>query len=182
MFKNFGIEFFMKKFVSSVIYSLIMTFVSVAVIFLLQAPLMSLVYYGFLAGNNSANFNMNVVKKLSNTDAITIVVLVVQVLLTFCFIFAMFRFISKVIHIFLKDEKLIRPYYLVFFFMSSVVPVVLIFLSIFLKIRLTIMTLVVEGVFTALNMVIIIFSRKILPDTTDHEYRKYLFSEGLKND
>lgn len=172
----------MKKFVTSVIYSLIMTFLSVAVIFLLQAPLISFVYYGFLAGNNSITFNTNIINKVANTDTITIVVMIIQIILTLGFIFAMFTFISKVIHIFLKNEKLIRPYYLVFFFMTSVIPVILIFLSIFLKVKLTIMTLVVEGVFTVLNIVIIIFSRKILPDTTDYEYRKYLFTEGSEDD
>ena len=172
----------MKKFVSSVIYGLIMTLVSVAVVFLLQAPLLSFVYYGFLAEDNSAIFNTNVIHKLVSTDAITVVVLAIQVLLAIAFIGAMSIFISKVIYVFLKNEKLIRPYYLFFFFMTSVVPVVLIFLSIFLRVRLTIMTLVVGGVFTALTVVLIIFTRKILPDTTDHEYRKYLFSEGLKND
>ena len=172
----------MKKFVSSVIYSLIMTFVSVAVIFLLQAPLMTFVYYGFLTETNSVAFNTNVINKVLDTSPVTIIVLVLQVLLTLGFVITLFIFIRKVIHVFLKDEKLIRPYYLVFFFMTSIVPVVLIFLSIFLKVKLTIITLIVELVFTVLNTVFTIFSKKILPDTTDHEYRKYLFSEGLKND
>ena len=66
--------------------------------------------------------------------------------------------------------------------MTSVIPVILIFLSIFLKVRLAIMTLVVEGVFTILNIVIVIFTRKILPDTTNYEYRKYLFTEGSEDD
>ena len=66
--------------------------------------------------------------------------------------------------------------------MTTVIPVILIFLSIFLKVKLLIMTLVVEGVFTVLNIVIIVFSRKILPDTTDYEYRKYLFTEGSSDD
>ena len=172
----------MKKFVTSVIYGLIMTFVSVAVIFLLQAPLMTFVYYGFLTETNSVAFNTNVINKVLDTSPVTIIVLVLQVLLTLGFVITLFIFIRKVIHVFLKDEKLIRPYYLVFFFMTSIVPVVLIFLSIFLKVKLTIITLIVELVFTVLNTVFTIFSKKILPDTTDHEYRKYLFSEGLKND
>lgn len=172
----------MKNFVSSVIYSLIMTFLSVAVIFLLQAPLISFVYYGFLAGNNSITFNTNIINKVANTDTITIVVMIVQIILTLGFIMTMFTFISKIINIYLKNENLIRPYYIVFFFMTSVIPVILIFLSIFLKVRLAIMTLVVEGVFTILNIVIVIFTRKILPDTTNYEYRKYLFTEGSEDD
>ena len=43
----------MKKFVNAVIYSLILTLISVTVIFLLQAPLVSFVYYGFLSKTNS---------------------------------------------------------------------------------------------------------------------------------
>lgn len=87
----------MKNFVSSVIYSLIMTFLSVAVIFLLQAPLISFVYYGFLAGNNSITFNTNIINKVANTDTITIVVMIVQIILTLGFIMTMFTFISKII-------------------------------------------------------------------------------------
>lgn len=172
----------MKKFVTSVLYSLIMALISIIVIFLLQAPLISFVYYGFLAENNSIIFNTNIINKVVNTDTITIVVMIIQIILTLGFIFALFSFISKVINIFLKNEKLIRPYYLVFFFMTTIIPVILIFLSIFLKVRLGIMIIIVELVFTVLNTVIIIFSKKILPDTTDYEYRKYLFTEGSEND
>ncbi len=172
----------MRKFVRSVLYSLFITLISVAVIFLLQAPLVSFVYYGFLANTNNITFNTNVINKVANTDTITIIVMIVQLILTLGFISMMYIFVSKIIHIFLKNEQLIRPYYLFFFFMTSVVPVILIFLSIFLKVRLTIMTLVVEGVFTLLNIIIIIFSKKVLPDTTDYEYRKYLFTEGSEDE
>ena len=108
--------------------------------------------------------------------------MIIQIILTIGFILVMFEFISKVINIFLKNEKLVKPYYIIFFFMTSVIPVILIFLSIFLKVKLTILTLVIEGVFTVLNIVLITFSRKILPDTTDFEYRKYLFKEGSEDD
>ena len=49
----------MKKFVSSVVYCLIMALLSVAVMFLLQAPLISFVYYGFFSESNSMLFNQN---------------------------------------------------------------------------------------------------------------------------
>lgn len=172
----------MKKFVSSLIYSLIMTLISLAVIYLLQAPLLSFVYYGFFSGSNAISFYNNLLGKVPSTDTITIVIMIIQIVLTIGFIIAMFVFIRKVINIFLKDEKLVKPYYIIFFFMTSVIPIILIFLSIFLKVKLTILTLVIEGVFTVLNIVLITFSRKILPDTTDFEYRKYLFKEGSEDD
>ena len=172
----------MKKFVSSLIYSLIMTLISLAVIYLLQAPLISFVYYGFFSGSNAISFYNNILGKIPSTDTITIIIRIIQRILTIGFILVMFEFISKVINIFLKNEKLVKPYYIIFFFMTSVIPVILIFLSIFLKVKLTILTLVIEGVFTVLNIVLITFSRKILPDTTDFEYRKYLFKEGSEDD
>ena len=172
----------MKKFVSSLIYSLIMTLISLAVIYLLQAPLISFVYYGFFSGSNAISFYNNILGKIPSTDTITIIIMIIQIILTIGFILVMFEFISKVINIFLKNEKLVKPYYITFFFMTSVIPVILIFLSIFLKVKLTIPTLVIEGVFTVLNIVLITFSRKILPDTTDFEYRKYLFKEGSEDD
>ena len=172
----------MKKFVSSLIYSLIMTLISLAVIYLLQAPLISFVYYGFFSGSNAISFYNNILRKIPSTDTITIIIMIIQIILTIGFILVMFEFISKVINIFLKNEKLVKPYYIIFFFMTSVIPVILIFLSIFLKVKLTILTLVIEGVFTVLNIVLITFSRKILPDTTDFEYRKYLFKEGSEDD
>ena len=172
----------MKKFVSSLIYSLIMTLISLAVIYLLQAPLISFVYYGFFSGANAISFYNNILGKIPSTDTITIIIMIIQIILTIGFILVMFEFISKIINIFLKNEKLVKPYYIIFFFMTSVIPVILIFLSIFLKVKLTILTLVIEGVFTVLNIVLITFSRKILPDTTDFEYRKYLFTEGSEDD
>lgn len=172
----------MKKFVSSLIYSLIMTIISLTVIYLLQAPLVSFVYYGFFSGSNPISFYGNILGKVPGTDTLTIVIMIIQVVLTIGFITVMFIFLSKVINIFLKNEKLVKPYYIIFFFMTTIIPVILIFLSIFLKVKLTILTLVMEGVFTVLNIVLITFSRKILPDTTDYEYRKYLFTEGSEND
>ena len=168
----------MKNFVSSIIYSLVMTFLSVAFIFLLQAPLISFIYYGFLSDVNVVVFGTNVINKVANTDAITIVVTVVQVILTLGFIISMFCFVKSIIFLFLKNEKLIRPYYYVFFFMTSIVPVLIIFLSVLLKVKLSILTFIIEGIFMVLNIVLITFSKKILPDTTDFEYRKYLFTEG----
>lgn len=159
-----------------------MTLISLAVIYLLQAPLISFVYYGFFSGSNAISFYNNILGKIPSTDTITIIIMIIQIILTIGFILVMFEFISKVINIFLKNEKLAKPYYIIFFFMTSVIPVILIFLSIFLKVKLTILTLVIEGVFTVLNIVLITFSRKILPDTTDFEYRKYLFKEGSEDD
>ena len=149
----------------------------------MQAPLISFVYYGFFSGSNAISFYNNILGKIPSTDTITIIIMIIQIILTIGFILVMFEFISKVINIFLKNEKLVKPYYITFFFMTSVIPVILIFLSIFLKVKLTILlTLVIEGVFTVLNIVLITFSRKILPDTTDFEYRKYLFKEGSEDD
>lgn len=165
----------MKKFVSSIIYSFILTLISVAEVFLLQAPLLSFVYYGLFSSSNSAFFSTNLINKIVNTDSITIVLMVVQTLLTLVFVFLLFFFIKKIINLFLKNEKLVKPYYIIFFFITLIVPILIIVLSIFFKVKLTLLTLVIEGVFTVLNTVLIIFTRKILPETTNQEYRKYLF-------
>lgn len=172
----------MKKFVSAVIYSLILTLISVTVIFLLQAPLVSFVYYGFLSKTNSITFNTNVINKVADKETITIIVMIIQIILTFAFVFSAYIFISKIINIFLKDEEYIRPYYLWFFFFTLIIPIILIFFSIFLKIKLFILGLVVEGIFSALTVLLIIFRKKILPDTTNYEYRKYLFTEGTQDE
>lgn len=172
----------MKKFVFSVIYSLILTLLSVVEVFLLQAPLLSFIYYGFLSSTNSAFFVTNIINKIVNADSITIVIMAVQTILTLIFAFLLFFFIKKVINVFLKNEKLVRPYYVTFFFMTLIVPIILIFLSIFFKVKLAILTFVIEGIFTILNTVLIIFARKILPETTNQEYRKYLFEQGYSNE
>ena len=149
----------MRKFVSSMIFSLIMSLLSVAVIFLLQAPLMTFVYYGFVSAPNSAVFTANIINKIVDTDTTTIIVMVGLIILTLSFIFSLFIFITKVIHIFLKDENLIKPYYIIFFFLTTVLPVIVIFLAIFLKAKLAILTLIIELVFFALNTVLIILSK-----------------------
>lgn len=172
----------MRKFVSSMIFSLIMSLLSVAVIFLLQAPLMTFVYYGFVSAPNSAVFTANIINKIVDTDTTTIIVMVGLIILTLSFIFSLFIFITKVIHIFLKDENLIKPYYIIFFFLTTVLPVIVIFLAIFLKAKLAILTLIIELVFFALNTVLIILSKKLFPETTNTEYRKHLFTNGVSHE
>lgn len=164
------------------IYSLIMSLLSVAVIFLLQAPLMTFVYYGFVSAPNSAVFTANIINKIVDTDTTTIIVMVGLIILTLSFIFLLFIFITKVIHIFLKDENLIKPYYIIFFFLTTVLPVIVIFLAIFLKAKLAILTLIIELVFFALNTVLIILSKKLFPETTNTEYRKHLFTNGVSHE
>ena len=66
--------------------------------------------------------------------------------------------------------------------MTSVIPVILIFLSIFLKVRLAILTIVIELVFLALNTALIIVSKKIFPETSNTEYRKHLFTNGASHE
>lgn len=66
----------MKKFVSSVVYCLIMALLSVAVMFLLQAPLISFVYYGFFSESNSMLFNQNIINKVANKDNITLIIMI----------------------------------------------------------------------------------------------------------
>lgn len=172
----------MRKFVSSMIFSLIMSLLSVAVIFLLQAPLMTFVYYGFVSAPNSAVFTANIINKIVDTDTTTIIVMVGLIILILSFIFSLFIFITKVIHIFLKDENLIKPYYIIFFFLTTVLPVIVIFLAIFLKAKLAILTLIIELVFFALNTVLIILSKKLFPETTNTEYRKHLFTNGVSHE
>ena len=172
----------MRKFVLSMIYSLIMSLLSVAVIFLLQAPLMTFVYYGFVSAPNSAVFTANIINKIVDTDTTTIIVMVGLIILTLSLIFSLFIFITKVVHIFLKDEKLIKPYYIIFCFFTTVLPVIIIFLAIFLKAKLAILTLIIELVFFVLNTVLIILSKKIFPETTNTEYRKHLFTNGASHE
>ena len=171
----------MRNFVTCVIYSLIATFLSGAIIFLLQAPLTTLVYYGLFANDNPLVFIQNIINKTPNVDSITIVIMAIQIVLSLAFAFVLFAFFKKIIRIFLKDEKLIRPYYTTFFFMTLIVPIVFVFVSVLFRIRLFILIFVITGVFIVLNIVLTIFSKKIFPETTDYENRKYLFDESSEN-
>lgn len=170
----------MKRFVVSIIYSLIITLLSVAMIFLLQAPLTTIVYYGLFANDNLLEFIQNI-NKTPSADSITIVMVTVQIVLSLAFVSVLSVFFRKIIRIFLKNEKLIRPYYITFFFMTLVVPIVFVFVSVLFRIRLFILIFVITGVFTVLNIVLTIFSKKIFPETIDYEYRKYLFDGTSEN-
>ena len=172
----------MRKFVLSMIYSLIMSLLSVAVIFLLQAPLVSFVYYGVFSETNTTMFSANVVNKIPDAETITIIIMIAQIVLTLALAFALYIFITMVIQIFLKEEKLIKSYYITFFFLTTILPVLLIFLSIFLKVKLAILTLIIMLVFFALNTVLIVFSKKLFPETTNTKYRKYLFTNGANHE
>ena len=171
----------MRNFISSVIYSLILTLLSVAVTFLLLAPLSSLVYYGLFASDNLLVFIQNIIGKTPDTNAITIILMAIQIALSLGFVTALFLFIRKTICVFLRNEKLVRPYYMVFFFMTSVVPVALVFVSVFFRVKLSVLSFVITGVFSVLNIVLVVFNKKIFPETTDREYRKYLFSEDSED-
>lgn len=171
----------MRNFVTCVIYSLITAFISVAIIFLLQAPLTTLVYYGLFTNDNPLVFIQNIINKTPGVDTITILLMAIQITLSLAFASVLFVFIRKIIRIFLKDEKLIRPYYYVFFFIMLIVPIAFVYISVLFRIRLFILIFVITGVFTVLNIVLTIFSKKIFPETTDYEYRKYLFDGTSEN-
>ena len=170
----------MRNFVSSIILSMIMTLFSVAVIFLLQAPLLTFVYYGFFTDNSLVLGN--IIGKISNSDGLTITILALQILFSVIFIVMMFIFIKKVIFVFLKNEKLVRQYYFVFFFCMTILPVLIIYLSVLLKVNFWILSVVIEFLFNVLTTILIIFAKKILSETTNTEYRKYLFSQGNENE
>ena len=166
----------MRKFVFSMVLSIIMTLSSVIVIFLLQAPLLTLIYYGFISETNTSIIVANIINSIVNTDSVTILVMISQIVLTVLFVSVLFVFISKIIHVFLKNEKLIKPYYIIFFFITLIVPVFLIFMSILFQVKLSVLTLIVEIVFAVLNTVLILLAKKMLPETTETEYRKILFT------
>ncbi len=169
----------MRKFVLSMIFSMIMAFISVLDVFLLQAPLLTFSYYGFFSESNTTIFAANIIGKIIKLDVITMTIMIFQVFMTLAFVIVLFLFIKKIVSLFLKDEKLIRGYYWGFFIDTLLIPVVLIFLSIFLKGKVWMLTfLVIEVLSVVLNVVLLIFTNKILPETTDTEYRKYLFTNG----
>jgi len=170
----------MRKFISAMIFSMIMVALSVAITFLLQAPFLTFVYYGFFSESNTAIFAANIINRIVKLDEITAAVMAVQVALTVSFALVLFFFIRKIVFLFLKDEKLVRGYYWSFFVATLLVPVLLIFFSIFLKGKIWIvLSLVIELAFFLLNTILLIFTKKILPETTDAEYRKYLFENGV---
>lgn len=157
-----------------------MTLISVAEILLLQAPLLSFVYYGFFSDNMAVIGN--ILSCTVNKDSLTVIVFAVQILLTVAFMGFLFFFISKVLKVFLKNERLIFPYYLWFFGFSIFLPVILTFLSLFLKVKLGLFVIVISVLFNIFIAVMLIFTKKILPETTDAEYRKYLFRRETENE
>ena len=49
-------------------------------------------------------------------------------------------------------------------------------MSILFQVKLSVLTLIVEIVFAVLNTVLILLAKKMLPETTETEYRKILFT------
>ncbi|MDO5774943.1 MAG: hypothetical protein Q4P16_11595 [Spirochaetales bacterium] len=161
------------------IFSMIMAFISVLDVFLLQAPLLTFSYYGFFSESNTTIFAANIIGKIIKLDVITMTIMIFQVFMTLAFVIVLFLFIKKIVFLFLKDEKLVRGYYWSFFVATLLVPVLLIFFSIFFKGKIWIvLSLIIELAFFLLNTILLIFTKKILPETTDAEYRKYLFENG----
>ncbi len=202
----------MRKFVLVMILSLIINFLSIADIFLLQAPLLTFVYYGLFSVSNSAIFSTRIINNVINIESTSVIMIVVQFILTFLLVIVCFIFITKITNDFFKEwgcrtcgyvflgnkppkmcplckakresfylkkyDKLIRPYYILFFFITLIVPVIVILISILFRVKLTILTIIFELIIFILNTVLIIFSKKLFPETTDSEYRRYLFTNG----
>ena len=169
----------MRKFVLSMIFSMLIALISVLDVFLLQAPLLTFAYYGFFSESNTTIFAANIMGKIIKLDVVTMAIMIFQVFMTLAFVIVLYLFIKKIVFLFLKDEKLVRVYYWGFFIATLLIPVVLIFLSIFLKGKIWAVTfLIIELLAVVLNTVLLFFSNKILPETTDTEHRKYLFTYG----
>lgn len=179
MKKNNGLER-CEEFVKSIVNGLVISILSVLVTFLLYAPLLTFVKYGFFSGFN--NLVNNMIMNRYQLDSLSLTIMIIQVLLTIGFLVTLYIFMKKVIYVFIGNEKLVRPYYTILFFMVTLVPPVIIFLSVLLGVKLLVLILVVEGIFLILDILLAIFTKKILPDIKEVENRKYLFSAGVEND
>jgi len=194
----------MRKFVKSVILSLMVCFASICSVFLLQAPLLTLAYYGYASPDNleynkvTTTLNMdgtsetslkghvigntidNLIAKNGSEALYPMIISIAQIVLTLLFITVLFIFMVRVVKVFLKTEKLIRPYYNVFYFMVSILPVFVILASIYFRVDLYKMVIVMEIVFFVLSIALTIFSTKVLPQTEDIAYRKSLYKGGIR--
>lgn len=166
-----------KGFVSSLILFLIIAILSITMTVLLLAPLLSLSMYGFFTQDLDV-FISNILTKNSVLETPELVIIIVQSVLSFAFVIVTAIFFKKILNLYLKNENYVKTIYRVFFACILILPTILLLISIFCKVRLTILSCVVAGVFSLLFTAWIIISKKILPNTTDAENRKYLFTEA----
>lgn len=175
----------MKSFVQSVILMLVVSLLSVTFLFCIEASLLSLVYCGFFKSSSLVAVtgflsSLGLRSPLQNTGptALAVIAVLLQIVLTLAFFILLFAFFMSVLKILLKNEREVRQYYGVIFFIVLFLPLLLVLISVFCNIRLSLFTALIEVLLSALCVLLTIVWQKILPDTTDMRYRKFLYAKG----
>ena len=173
----------MKNLIISVVSGLFVGLFYMGVILLVSSPLILLTRMGFLLGDAETIVGQILGESLlqfTELGTSTIIVIIVQILLSLAACIVTFIFLAKVLNALLsdKDEIYFRTLFKIVFLIVLIVPEILTIMTIFLqkmpfKVLLIIDACLVAVVFTFST----ILSNKILPDVMNAQNKKYLFGE-----
>ena len=173
----------MKNLIISVVSGLFVGLFYIGVILLVSSPLILLTRMGFFLGDSETVVGQILGESLlqfTELGATTIILMVVQILLSLAACIVTFIFLSKVLNALLsdKDEKYFRGLYKIVFLVVLIVPEILTIITIFLpKMPFKILLFVDAGFAGVVFAFTTILSKKILPDVMKTQNKKYLFGE-----
>lgn len=173
----------MKNLIISVLSGLVVGLFYIGVILLVSSPLILLTRMGFFLGDAETVVGQILGESLlqfTELGAITIILIIIQILLFLAACVVTFIFLSKVLNALLsdKDEKYFRGLYKIVFLVVLIVPEILTIITIFLpKIPFKILLFVDVGLAGVVFAFTTILAKKILPDVMKTQNKKYLFGE-----
>ncbi len=175
----------MKNLISSVLLALFIALLLGAAFFVYISPIMLLSRFGFFSISPFSGFSMSDVVRLVCAESISastplvgkaIFVLVFQIFLSLLASLFGFLFFSKVMRIFLPNDDYFCSFYKFLIALAFFFPAIFGAISIFFRLPVKIVLLVLGGVIFALTAFFSIMILKILPDSAS-EKRRDLFKQ-----
>lgn len=157
------------------------------VVLLVSSPLTLLVRMGFLLGDSEAvvgHILGESLLSLADVGVTTIILIVVQILLSLGACVVTYIFISKVLNAMLKDddESYFRTLYKIFFLLVLIIPEVISIITIFVPaIPLKLIMWIDLGIAFVVFLFTTILAEKILPDLMECQNKKFFFGENHEN-
>lgn len=179
----------MKKLIISVLVGLLTAFAYIGVMLLISAPFMLLIKMGLLGIVSGESTVAAVVSNLTGSlkgitgkiGNVALAIIIIQSVLFLIMCFVSFVFMTKVMEVYLKEDRYFRRLYDAVFFVVMIVPEILIILSLFFGFSVSIAIYILLGLTGIVTTFATIMATKVLPDLMKNTNRRYLLNTGIKD-
>ena len=179
----------MKKLIISVLVGLLAVFAYIGIMLLISAPFMLLIKMGLLGILSGESTVAAVVSNLCGSlkgitgqlGNMALAIIIIQSVLFVILSVVSFIFMTKVMEVYLKDDRYFRRFYDVIFFIVMILPEVLIILSLFFGFSVKILLYILMGLTILVTTFASVMAGKVLPDLMKNTNRRYLLNTGIKD-